>query len=52
MAVLKYKDPTSGEWKNLSGYVYLGNDIPVGLFVITPEIIYLMTIYCVMVHLY
>ena len=30
MAVLKYKDPTSGEWKNLSGYVYLGNDIPVG----------------------
>ena len=29
MAVLKYKDPTSGEWKNLSGYVYLGNDIPV-----------------------
>ena len=30
MAVLKYKDPTSGEWKSLSGYIYLGNDIPVG----------------------
>ena len=30
MATLKYKDPTSGKWERLSGYIYLGNDIPVG----------------------
>lgn len=30
MATLKYKDPTSGKWERLSGYIYLGNDVPVG----------------------
>lgn len=30
MATLKYKDKTNNVWKKISGYIQLGNDVPIG----------------------
>lgn len=30
MATLKYKDKTNNAWKKISGYIQLGNDVPIG----------------------
>lgn len=30
MATLKYKDKTNDVWKKISGYIQLGNDVPIG----------------------